>query len=130
MRATKKASKAAWRLFRLCLTQDRLDADRVRLVAQRVAASTQGDALAILSRFQRLVRLHHDRHTAVVESATSLTDDFRQSIQQDLGRLYGSDLETSFRENPALIGGVRVRVGSDVYDWSVQARLAAIEAGL
>ncbi len=45
-------------------------------------------------------------------------------------RAYGTGLETSFVENPALIGGVRLQVGSDVYDGSVRARLDSIEAGL
>ncbi len=41
-----------------------------------------------------------------------------------------TDLETSFEQNAALIGGVRIKVGSDVYDGSVRARLAALEARL
>ena len=47
-----------------------------------------------------------------------------------LARVYGHGLDTSFEINPALIGGMRIRVGSDVYDGSVRARLAALEARL
>jgi F-type H+-transporting ATPase subunit delta len=36
----------------------------------------------------------------------------------------------SFTESPALIGGMRIRVGSDVYDGSLQRRLAALAARL
>ena len=36
----------------------------------------------------------------------------------------------SFVLNPALIGGMRIQVGSDVYDGSVQAGLAALEKSL
>jgi F-type H+-transporting ATPase subunit delta len=36
-------------------------------------------------------------------------------------------VSTSFAENPALIGGMRVRVGSDVYDGSVRTALLALE---
>ena len=39
-------------------------------------------------------------------------------------------LDTSFEVNPQLIGGMRIRVGSDVYDASVLAKLAALEARL
>jgi F-type H+-transporting ATPase subunit delta len=39
-------------------------------------------------------------------------------------------LATSFEHKPELIGGMRIKVGSDVYDGSVKARLAALEAGL
>jgi F-type H+-transporting ATPase subunit delta len=51
-------------------------------------------------------------------------------VQAGLDRAYGQGLETSFALNPDLIGGMRIRVGSDVYDGSVRARLAALEAAL
>ena len=41
-------------------------------------------------------------------------------------RAHGPALQTSFVENPALLGGLRIKVGSDVYDGSVRARLQAI----
>ena len=40
-----------------------------------------------------------------------------------MARAYGPGVSTSFAENAALIGGLRVRVGSDVYDGSVLAAL-------
>lgn len=117
-------------LYRLCVPNGRLDAARVRTVAERVATSGRRGSLAVLSEFQRLVRLDRDRHHAVVESAASLPDDLRHDVETDLARLYGDGLETSFALNPALIGGMRIRVGSDVYDASVRAKLAALEARL
>jgi F-type H+-transporting ATPase subunit delta len=130
MRANRKVKRAARQLFRLCLVDGVLDADRARQVAQRVVASGYRGALAILSDFQRLVRLDRGRHTAVVESATPLVADMREGIQAGLTRVYGPGLEATFAENPALIGGMRIKVGSDVYDDSVRARLAALEARL
>ena len=40
--------------------------------------------------------------------------------------MYGNGLNISFTQNPGLIGGLRIKVGSDVFDGSVQARLAAL----
>ena len=45
----------------------------------------------------------------------------------DAIRLYGSELATSFIDRPSLIGGMRIQVGSDVYDGTVQSELAALE---
>ncbi len=42
-------------------------------------------------------------------------------------RRYGAALRTTFVLQPALIGGLRIQVGSDVYDGSVRAGLAALE---
>jgi F-type H+-transporting ATPase subunit delta len=130
MKAKRKVKRAARQLFRLCLVNGVLDESRTRQVAERIGASRRRGALAILADFLRLVRLDSDRHTAVVESATPLVPSMREGIQADLTRVYGPGLEATFAENPALIGGMRIKVGSDVYDDSVRARLAALEARL
>jgi F-type H+-transporting ATPase subunit delta len=127
MKAPKKAGRTARQLFRLCLVDGRLDEARVRQVARRIAESKRRGTLAVLSALQRLVRLERDRHTASVESAKPLTEDVRRNVQESLKRRYGS-LETAFAENPDLIGGMRIKIGSDVYDGSVRARLKALEA--
>ena len=130
MKASRKTRRAARRLFRLCRVDGRLDAERVRLVATRIAGSGRRGTLAMLGQLLRLVRLDRDGHRAIVESATLLPDDLRVDVESGLARLYGQGLDTSFAINPRLIGGMRIRVGSDVYDASVRAKLAALEARL
>ena len=130
MKANRKTKRTARQLFRLCLTDGRLDQDRVRRVVQHIVASKRRHGLSILTAFERLVRLDRDRHTAIVESAVALSDTQRDSLRAGLARAYGPALDTSFDERPALIGGMRIKVGSDVYDDSVRSRLAALEARL
>jgi F-type H+-transporting ATPase subunit delta len=130
MKTTRRAKRGARELFRACVVDGQLDAARARGVAGRLAGSKRRGSLALLSEFQRFVRLEHDRRTAVVESAAPLADSMRAEIVERLHRIYGPALDTNFGENPALIGGVRIKVGSDVYDGSVRARLAALEARL
>jgi F-type H+-transporting ATPase subunit delta len=130
VKTTRRARRAARQLFRLCLADGVVDERRVRRVAQYIAASGRRDALAVLLDFHRLVRLDRDRHTALVQSASPLPDDVRRDVEAGLAHIYGSGLETSFEQNPALIGGMRIRVASDVYDGTVLARLIALEARL
>lgn len=130
MKSSRKARRAARKLYRLCQVDGRLDHQRVRLVVQRIAGSGRRGTLAILHDLMRLVRLDRDRHRAVVETAAGLPDDMRRDVAASLDRAYGQGLETSFALNPDLIGGMRVRVGSDVYDGSVRAKLAALQARL
>jgi F-type H+-transporting ATPase subunit delta len=130
MKGTRRTIRAARRLFRACQIDGRLDEPRVRQVARRLAASRRRGSIAVLSSLRRMVKLDRDRHRAVVETATGLPDDLRDEVQAGLARLYGSGLATSFETRPDLIGGMRIRVGSDVYDGSVRARLAAIESRL
>jgi F-type H+-transporting ATPase subunit delta len=130
MKTTRRTARAARQLYRLCVVDGRLDPDRVRTVATRVAGSQRRGGIDMLTAFRRLVRLDRDRHTAVIASATPLDHEVRAAVQDGLTRLYGTGIETTFGEDPALIGGMRIKVGSDVYDSSVRARLAALEARL
>jgi len=130
MATNKRVRKTARQFYRLCVVNGSLDEHRVRQVVEGAIRSRRRGVLAMLHQFSRLVRLDRERHTALVESAEVLPDTMRAMLVADVGRLYGSGIETSFTEKPALIGGVRLQVGSDVYDGSVRARLDAIEAGL
>jgi F-type H+-transporting ATPase subunit delta len=103
-----------------------LDESRVRLAVQKLLQQKPRGYQAILSHFQRLVKLDIERRTARVESAMSLPSDLQSLVETDLARRYGPGLLLSFGQNPALIGGMRIKVGSDVYDGSVQAKLAAL----
>ena len=128
MGRTKQAKRDAKHLFRLCLVNGLLDDGRVREVVQRVAESRNRNRLKCLSYIQRLVRLDHVQHTATVESAAPLSIEMQASIQAALSHKYGAGLTITFTHNPELIGGMRIKVGSDVYDSSVKAKLAAIQA--
>jgi F-type H+-transporting ATPase subunit delta len=79
-----------------------------------------------LAHFHRLLKLDIQRRTALVESAVSLTPEMQNKIGVSLGARHGMGLDVQFTASPALIGGLRVKVGSDVYDGSVAGRLAAL----
>jgi F-type H+-transporting ATPase subunit delta len=128
MKRSEQARRDARQLFRLCLANGMLDEARVRQVLDRVGGSRNRNRFNVLEQFRRLVQLDNVRHTATVESATPLAADMRDRVQAGLSRTYGAGLITSFSHNPALIGGMRIKVANDVYDSSVQARLAALEA--
>jgi len=127
MKTIKQIKREARHLFRLCRTNGSLDEERVRRVVQSVLGSKRRGHLALASEFERLVKLEQFQHTARVESAVMLSADLRANVRANLARMYGRGIRTSFAETPALIGGMRISVGSDVYDGSVQAGLAALE---
>ena len=129
MKTIKQAAREARQLFRLCLVDNSLDEERVQKVVQGVLRSHRRGGYMLLSRFLRLVKIERSRHTAEVESATSLPPDLQASVQAGLARVYGPGIYISFAQTPALIGGIRIKVGSDVYDGSVKAGLDALEKG-
>jgi len=127
MKTIKRVRREAKHLFRLCQSNGSLDERRVRQVMQAVLGSRRRGYLALAGQFERLVRLEQLRHTVRVESATPLSPELQANVEASLVRMYGSGMSTSFAESPTLIGGMRISVGSDVYDGSVKAGLAELE---
>lgn len=128
MKISKQARREAKLLFRSCLADGILDEARVRALVPRVLESRPRGYFAILSHFHRLLKLHLARRTARVESAQPLSAEQQAGVVSSLGRLYGQGLALSFNTNAALIGGMRVQVGSDVFDGTVRTRLKELEA--
>jgi F-type H+-transporting ATPase subunit delta len=130
MKITKEARRTSRQLFRACLADGKLDESRVRTVVSSVANSKPRSYIGILDAFARLVANEVDRQRAAVESATALTPASQSELQASLSKKYGRPLTLEFSVNPALLGGIRVKVGSDVWDGSVKARLNALSESL
>jgi F-type H+-transporting ATPase subunit delta len=127
MVTTRQTKRDAKKLFRLCLTDGMLDPQRTRDVVKLVGESRYRRRLSVLWVFRRLVALYTARHTATVKSALPLAKDLIDEIQSGLSRQYGPGLAFSFTQDRGLLGGMRIKVSSDVYDGSVRARLHAVE---
>jgi len=127
MKGRKQIKREARQLFRLCHVNGSVDEGRVTAVVRQALQSHPRGVYAVLSEFLRLVRLDQSRHTAGIESATDLPADLRASVAANLERVYGRKLSSSFSLDPTLIGGMRIKVGSDVYDGSIKAKLSELE---
>ena len=127
MKIPKLARRAAKELFRGCLVNGLLDEGRARQVVQLVLEGKPRAYLAILARFQHLVKLDIERRTARIESAVPLNAELQNALQSSLGRVYGPGLNIGFVQDTSLIGGMRIKVGSDVYDGSIQGKLTALQ---
>lgn len=123
----KQVARKAKKLFRLCLVSGWLDEDRARRAVQKIAAERGRGYLRLLRQFGRLLRVHQEQHSARVECAFPSTPDIESSVRHRIESLYGPGIATVFAHNSHLIGGMRIRVGSDVYDGSILNRLTALE---
>jgi len=129
MRTSRETRRETTRLWRLCLVNGRVDSQRVGMVVDRLLEAGGARRTVLLSHLLRLVRIDEEKWSARVESAAPLEPGERTALEEELARRYGRAVETAFAVEPALIGGMRLRVGSDVYDGSIRARLDAIAAG-
>ena len=127
MKVNKDATRTARQLLRFSYKDGNLDSDRVKDITGRIADAKPRGYLAILQEFGRLVRLDVLQRQAVIETATDLGAQAGYAVLEDLRYKYGNALTAEFKVNPDLLGGMRVKVGSDVWDGSVKARLTELK---
>lgn len=123
MKVSKVATATARRVFRMCWTNGRFDETKLRGAVKWLARTRPRNYRGVLMALKRMVRLELDRHHAVIESASELDEPTKLRIAAKLGAKFGSDLQFTYRTIPGFIGGLRIRVGSDVWDGTVQGRL-------
>ena len=127
MKISKQSRREAKSLFRATQVNGVLDEDKVRQVVDEMIRVRPRGFEATLSHFQRLVKLDIERRSARVESVVALDETQQNNVKSVLTRRYGPGLSFSFEQNPSLIGGMRIKIGSDVFDGSIQTRLAQLQ---
>ncbi|MGI8820413.1 MAG: F0F1 ATP synthase subunit delta [Chthoniobacterales bacterium] len=130
MKINKEIRQLSRGLFRSSMIDGRLDESRVALLVKTLLEKKPRNYLAVLDAYKRLLRLEIEKRSALIETATELAPGAARQLVDNLKQKYGSDLVTSFVTNPELLGGMRVRVGDDVWDSSVRNRLQRLEAQL
>ncbi len=127
MKISKQAQRDARQLFRSCQQNNLLDENRVRQTVSLLSEKKPRGYVEILSRLHRLVKLDLERRAARVESALPLPADLQNDVANNIKKIYGEGVNVVFGQNPALLGGLRIQVGSDLYDGSVKTRLNKLE---
>ena len=130
MAANKKVQQLARQLFKLRLVDGRVSADRVTGVLGYLEKIQPAHPLAVLKAYQRFVATELAKSQAVVEHAGAVSDSILQTIAASMTKKYGRAITASSRDNPALLAGLRVRVGDDVYESSVSGQLGALAASV
>ena len=126
MKISKQARRDAKQIFRGCQVKGVIDEAKARLAVRALVERKPRGYLGILSHFQRLVQLDVDRRSATVISAVPLTQTAQDRVESTLSARYGVGLSFNFKTDPAVIGGLKVKVGSDVFDGTVRARLESL----
>ena len=126
MKGSKQSRRDAKQLFQSCQVDGALDEARVRQAVALLIEKKPRGYFGTLQELQRLVKLDVNSRSARVESAVVLSEAQQQEVRASLGRLKGADVEVEFAENADLIGGMREKLGDDVYDGSVKTRLSRL----
>ncbi|MGB0143188.1 MAG: F0F1 ATP synthase subunit delta [Akkermansiaceae bacterium] len=130
MKVSKVAQSTARRIFRLCSKGGQLNEKHLKTAIKKLAADKPRDYRGTLQALRRLVRAEMADKQVTVESAVELNDTTTNKVKKSLKSQYGNDLNFEFKITPELLGGMRIRVGNDLFDGSVKARLERLQESL
>ena len=130
MRQNKEIRRLSREILRASFTDGQLDRGKIGSLVHSLIAKKPRHYIDILQTYKRLLRLELEKRHAIIESATELTPQASSKVASRLQQKYGDDLTTEFVVDPTLLGGMRVRVGSDVWDGTVRNRLNLLQQQL
>jgi F-type H+-transporting ATPase subunit delta len=122
----KQSQQLARQFFKMSIVDGVLSPDRVAGILQYVEKHRPANSLAVLKQYQRLVAAEVARGQALVEHAGAINDSMLADIAAAMTRRYRRPVSSVGRRNDALLAGLRVRVGDDVYESSVAGQLATL----
>ena len=130
MKVNKEIRQISREMLRASFTDGQLDSGRIASIVDSLIASKPRNYVNILKNYTRLLRLELEKRSALIETASEVDPASKTEIVASLKKKYGDDLTTEFLINPQLLGGMRIRVGSDVWDGTVRNRLERLQQQL
>ncbi|MEY2542597.1 MAG: F-type H+-transporting ATPase subunit delta [Verrucomicrobiota bacterium] len=130
MKINKEIRRLSREMLRASFTDGQLDRGKVASVVQSLISKRPRHFMSVLHYFRRLLRFEIEKRHARIESAMALAPQAAADITSRLKKKYGEDLTSEFVVDPTLLGGVRVRVGSDVWDGTLRDRLERLKQQL
>ena len=130
MKLNKEIRRLSRKMLQASFTDGQLDPGRIASLVDSVIAEKPRNYINVLKNYKRLLRLEVEKRHATIETASEVDPAIRSEIVSNLKSKYGDDLATDFDVDPQLLGGMRIRVGSDVWDGSVRNRLQRLQQEL
>jgi F-type H+-transporting ATPase subunit delta len=130
MKINKEIRRLSREMLRASFTDGQLDSGRISSLVDSLIARKPRNYISVLQNYRRLLRIEVEKRRARIETASEVDRETSSRLVANLKKKYGSDLATEFVVNPQLLGGMRIRVGSDVWDGSVRNRLERLQQQL
>jgi len=130
MKINKEIRRLSREMLRASFTDGQLDPGRIASLVDSLIARKPRNYIGVLKNYRRLLRIEVEKRRARIETAREVDRETASRLVTNLKKKYGSDLTAEFVVNPQLLGGMRIRVGSDVWDGSVRNRLERLEQQL
>ena len=126
MAADKQTKLLAKQLFKLSVVNGVVSPEQVAGVLGWVEKTSPRRPVALLKAYHHRIAIELAKSRAEVEHAGPVSDATLKQIEAAMTKRYARVVTASAKPNPKLLAGLRVRVGSDVYESSVANQLAKL----
>jgi F-type H+-transporting ATPase subunit delta len=126
MAADKQTKLLAKQLFKLSVVNGVVSPEQVAGVLGWVEKTSPRRPVALLKAYHHRIALELAKSRAEVEHAGPVSDASLKQIEAAMTKRYARVVTASAKPNASLLAGLRVRVGSDVYESSVAGQLAKL----
>ena len=127
MKLNKEIRQVSRKMLQASFTDGQLDPGRISSLVDSLVTRKPRNYVDALKNYKRLLRLELEKRHATIETASEVDSAVRSEIEANLKSKYGNDLSTEFQIDRELLGGMRIRVGNDVWDGSVRNRLERLQ---
>ena len=126
----KKAQQFARQLFKMSVVNGAVSLERVTGVLQYLEKHKVANPVIVLKAYARFVANELAKGEAIVEHAGAINATTLSTIAAAMTKKYSRAVTASAKPNAALLAGLRVQVGDDIYESSVAGQLAALAAAV
>ena len=125
-----QASKEAKKKLAVALGGPATTAEGV-LLLERVGSNPRGlHAARAADEFAEIIVKRQNRYIARVTSAINLSQAQLERLGRALNAVYGRELKLDVSVDPAVLGGLRVQVGDEVIDGTVETRMSDLSRSI
>lgn len=106
--------------------QDKLNDSKVNAFLKSFKALPYGQAIPVIKEYLAAVKTGIKNQTLMIESTEELTTAQVKLVKEQMQKKHAFS-NTEVVKNPKLLGGLRIKIGDTVYDYSVRSKIAQVK---
>jgi len=102
----------------------------IEFICMIIKNNLANELINIISRFNRLARMHLDAQNVEIITAHKLSEEEIESLSESICNALKAKPKINVKQNPDMIGGMRLRVGNKIFDNSVSYQINQLKKTL
>ena len=130
IKVKKEEKVLAKKLFKASFSGSELDKTKVRRTVELIKKEARAKARGVLSAYLALIKNFIKKETLLVEAVANVSPAYLNKIKNYFEGKMKRRLNVEVRENPSLLGGVKIIIGDTAWDLSVKGRIDTLKESL